>query len=147
MADFKHREFMLASVSDSPTVEKTAGAEITDVRGLAMKHDGEGNAVVASTKGEAVIGVAIITNGRPKDDCYGYIKKGDGVTIQRRGIGSALSGGEFAIGGELTADTSGKLVKAEAGDFIIGTAEEASTAADSLVRVDISKIGYKPAGE
>lgn len=147
MADFKHREFMTASVSDSPTISKKAGAEITDVRGLAMKYDGDGNVVVASTKGEAVIGVAIITNGRPKDDCYGYAKQGDEITVQRRGVGSALSGGEFAVGDELTADESGKLVKAEAGNFVIGTAEEASSAADSLIRVDISKIGYKSAGE
>lgn len=146
MADFKHREFTVADVHDSPTVELVAADEIEDVRGLAIKYDGEGKAVVASTKGEAVYGIAIISNGRPKEECYGYVKAGDGISVQRRGTGSALAGGEFAIGDELTADESGKLIKAEAGNFIIGTAVEASKAEDSVVRVDISKEGYKPGG-
>lgn len=146
MADFKHREFTISDVHDSPTVALISAADVEDVRGLAIKYDESGNGVVAGTKGEAVYGIAIISNGVQKDDCYGYIKKGEDISVQRRGTGSAIAGGAFSAGDELTTDENGKLVKAEAGNFVIATAVEASEGADSVVRVDISKIGYKAAG-
>lgn len=137
------REYMVADVNDSHTIRKNAASAITDVRCLAMKYDANGNVVVANTKGEYVIGIAIITNGRPHNDAYGYVKAGDGIDIQRRGTGSALSGGVFAVGTELTVDANGKLIAADSGDFVIAIAEQASKTADSLVVVDIVKMGYK----
>ena len=122
-------------INNSPTIVGKAGATIstpTDVRCKAVKFDASGNVVVASTAGEAVIGIAIITNDET-------IKAGEDIDIQVKDMGIATAGAAVAAGDELAADANGKLQKATAGQFVIATALEAATAADKLIRVQITK--------
>lgn len=123
--------YTAASISTSPTIVAPAAAD-ADVRCKAIKLDTSGNAVVASVAGEAVMGIAIITNDE-------VVKKGNDVDIQVKEIGLALAGGVIAPGDELSASTDGSLVKASEGHFVVATALEAAATEGRLIRVQITK--------
>lgn len=114
------KTYMTSQINTSPTISEKAGAAIADVRGLCLKYDTDGNVVPASTAGELVIGVGIITNNE-------NIEKGADVDVQVKEIGIAKAGGTIAKGAEVTATTTGKVTTAATGNFVIGTALEAAT--------------------
>ena len=136
-----NKTYLLASINNSPTVSIKAGADIDDVRFKAVKYDANGNAVLTSTAGEAFIGIALPTTG----DAVGKVKKGDDLDIQIKDMGMAVAGGAFAVGSPLAANNAGQLVKATAGNFIIGYALEAATQAGDIIPVQVAK-GYYPTG-
>lgn len=125
-------------VNSTPLWIGKAAVAIDDVRNKAVKFS-NGEIAVCDTAGEPAIGIAIITNDT------GLIA-GDDVTFQIKDIGIAVAGGAVAIGDELATDNTGKLVKAAAGQFIIGTALTAATSSGQKFQVEINKLGYKPAG-
>ena len=67
--------FLATSINDSTTIVRKAGAKIADAKGLAIKFDASGNAVLASADTDTVIGIGIMTN----DD---NIEVGQDVHIQ-----------------------------------------------------------------
>lgn len=127
--------YTATQISNSATIVRTAGATISnpvDVRGKAVKFDASGDVVVASTAGEAVAGIAILTNNE-------VVKAGDDIDIQVKDIGVAIAGAEITAGAELAVDANGKLAPATAGQFVIATALESVDAADKFIRVQITK--------
>lgn len=127
--------YTATQINNSATIVGKAGTTITtptDVRCKAVKFDASGNVVVADTAGEAVVGIAIITNDET-------VKAGEDIDIQVKDIGIAITGAAVATGDELAVDANGKLQKATAGQFVIATALEAATASDKFVRVQITK--------
>lgn len=127
--------YTATQINESPTIVRKAGAAMTeakDVRCKAIKFDASGDVVVADTAGEAVIGIAIITNDE-------LVKAGEDIDIQVKEIGLAIAGAEIAAGAELAVDADGKLQTATDGQFVIATALEPATAADKFVRVQITK--------
>ena len=127
----KGKVFMTTQINPSPTIAEKAGADIEDVRGLLLKYDDNG-AVVPAAAGEKVIGIGIITNSE-------NLKTGDTVDIQVKEMGLVLAGAEFKKGVDLAADADGKAVEAAEGNYVIGTALQAATAAGELVKVQICK--------
>ena len=116
------KTYMTSQINESPTITEKAGAKISsDARGLFMKYDENGNVVPASTLGEKVIGVAIITNSEE-------IALGQDVDIQVKEIGLARAGAAIKKGDEVTAGADGKAAVAETGHFVVGTALEAAEA-------------------
>ena len=136
-----NKTYLYASINNSPTVSLKAGAEIDDVRFKAVKYDAEGKAVLASTAGEVFLGIALPTTG----DAVGKVKKGDDLDIQIKDMGMAVAGGAVAAGDPLAVNANAQLVKASAGNFIIGYALEAATQAGDIITIQVAK-GYCPTG-
>lgn len=125
-------------INTSATIVGAAGAPITGVAGKAVKFDGTGNVVLGSVAGEAVIGIALLTNATD-------IKKGEDVDIQIKDIGKAVVGGTVAKGAELAVHTDGTLITATTGQFVIATALDAATKAGQIINVQITKYQKKTA--
>lgn len=122
------------AINTSPTVVFPAGAAITDARAKALAI-GSGKAVLP-TAGANVIGIS----GMETDEA---VAEGDDIEIQIKDIGKWEAAEAIAIGDELATDATGKAKKAIAGQFIVGVAMTAASAAGTLVQVQITKSGYK----
>ncbi len=128
--------YFTTPVNESPLISKKAGAELTDVRGRAVKFDDNGNIVLAGA-GDAALGIALTSS----DD---VIPVGGNVDIQVRAIGLVKAGAAIAPGDELTPDANGTLVPATSGAYIAVALQEA-TAAGEFVQALITR-GSKTAG-
>lgn len=131
--------YLAASINNSPTISRKAGADITDVRFKAVKFDSNGNVVLASASTDVVLGIAIPTTG----DADGKVKTGEDIDIQIKEMGMAMAGSAIAVGAAVASDANGKVATAAAGDFIIGYALEAAAAANDIITIQIAK-GYYP---
>lgn len=134
------KQFYASQINNSATIVDKAASEIADARGKAVKYDESGKLVLASTAGEAVIGIALITTGDPE----GKVLAGEDVDVQIKDIGQVVAGAAIAKGAEVTTDNKGCIVTAAAGNFIIGTALRAASGAGAYIPVQINKMGYKP---
>ena len=112
-----------------------AKVALTNARYLALVVDG--GKVKLPSAGANVIGIAI----GETDDA---VAADADVDIQIKEIGKWVAGGAISVGAELATDANGKAVTATSGDFIVGIALTAATAAGDLVQVQITKSGYKP---
>ena len=113
------KTYMTSQINNSATIAEQAGAAIADVRGKFVKYDNDGNVVLASTAGELVIGVGIITNSED-------LAVGDNVDIQVKDIGLAKAGAAIKKGQLIAVDANGTAAVATSGDFVVGIAVEAA---------------------
>lgn len=127
--------FIGTSINNSATVELKAGAEVNEF--LAVKFD-SGKIKVCSTAGENSLGLAIPGQEITSD--------GDSITVQVKDMGLWKTGAAVSAGAELTTDASGKAITATSGAFILAIALEGATAADTVIKVQIVKAGYKNGG-
>lgn len=109
--------FLATSINQSPVIATTAGATIEDVRGKAVKFS-DGNVILCSTAGEAVLGIGIMTNDEKSET-------GDQVDVQIKDIGLVKAGASVAKGDELAVDATGCFQKATASQFVFAIALEA----------------------
>lgn len=124
--------YLATSINESPTIVDKAGADIADVRGKAVKFaDG---AIVLAGKGEAAIGVGIMTNDE-------NIKAGADVDVQIKDIGLVCAGGKITKGAELAVDANGKFVAAAEGDYVAAIALDAAEVADIYIKARL--VNYK----
>lgn len=126
--------YLATSINESPVISEKAGAEIADVRGKGVKFDENGNVILCSTAGEAILGVGIMTN----DEAH---KAGDDVDIQIKDIGLVKAGGEIKKGAELAVDATGTFVAAAEGNHVAAIALEAATAAGVYIKARL--VSYK----
>lgn len=127
-------EYVGTSINESATIVLPAGEDITGARGIALGiTDG---AVGLPDAGANAIGISVI-------ETEENVTEGADVDIQIKDIGKWTAGEAIDIGDELATDATGKAVKAAAGDFIVGVALSAATAAGTFVTVQITKSGYK----
>lgn len=124
------------SINESPVIAAQAGQAITGGALLAVAMSSTGVKVV-STAGDVALGLLI-----PETD---DVAAGDTVTVQIKDMGLWKVGAAVAAGDLLTANAAGKAIKATAGNYILGQALEAATAADQVIHVQIIKAGYAPA--
>lgn len=134
------KQFLTSMINNSATWTGKAASDIADIRGMAVKYDTNGEIVLASTAGEAVVGIGLMTGG----DAEGKVPAGADVDFQIKEIGQAMAGAAIAVGAEVAVDAKGCLVTAKAGDFVLGTALRAASAAGVYFPVQINKLGYKP---
>ena len=113
------KTYMTSQINNSATIIEKAGAAIADVRCKFVKYDANGDVVLASTAGENVLGVAIITNSED-------LKTGDDVTVQVKDIGLAKAGAAITKGAEITTDANGTAATAASENFVIGVALQAA---------------------
>ena len=128
------RTVLGTSINPTPTITLEAGADLTKMRYRALAVNG--GKLVAPTAGANVIGIAI-------GETDETVKAGEDVDVQIKDIGKWEAGETIAIGDELATDASGKAVKAKTGNFIVGVAVSAASAAGTLVKVQVAKMGYK----
>ncbi len=135
------KQFFGTSINLSATVSGVAASEITDVRGKAIKFDAEGKLVVASTAGENILGIALLTSGDPE----GKVLASESFEVQVKDIGIALAGEAIEAGAPLTVNASGKLIKAATnGQFVVGYALN-SIDGEGYVHVQIAKSYFATA--
>ncbi len=125
------------TINNSPTIVMTVGDGLKAAQGIAVAFDENGDAVLPEA-GANVAGIALFTS----DDA---LEKGDEITVQIKDIGSWVAAGEIKAGDEVSTDAEGKAVKSADGNFIVGTALSSVTKAGSIVKVQITKSGYKGA--
>lgn len=123
-----------SSINESATIVLAANADITGARAIALGVT-DGKAALPSA-GDNVIGISIM-------ETEEAIAAGEDVDIQIKDIGRWVAAEAVAVGDELATDATGKAVKAASGDFIVGVALSAATAAGTFVTVQITKSGYK----
>lgn len=123
-------------INSSPTLAEKAGIDILNAQFLALKYNDLGEVVPCDTEGENVAGLLMA-------DCSNVISKGDNVSIQIKDIGMGKSGTALKKGTELMTDSTGRLIPAVSGKFIIGYALSNATAADEIISIDIRKCGYR----
>ena len=125
------------TINESPTIVLAAGNALEHAPGKAVCIVG-GEALFATT-GANAIGIISMS----EDET---IKKGADVTIQVKDIGAWVAGEAITIGDELTSDATGAAKKAGTGNFITAIAITAAEEAGTILRVQLIKAGYKPAG-
>lgn len=123
------------AINPSPTIVLPAKAAMTNPRYLAVVVDA-GKVKLPAAAGAHAIGICLGEN-----DSVGA---GDDLDIQIKDIGKWIASGSIAVGAELTCDTNGKAAAATSGDFILGVALTAASAAGDIIQVQITKSGYKP---
>lgn len=126
------------SINESPVVELITSSAIEGAPYLAVTMQTDGG-VAVSKAGDTPIGLLCATD---KD---GTIHTNERVTVQVKDMGLWTTGEAVAAGTELTSGADGKAVAANAGNYILAVALEASTAAGQIIQVQIVKSGYKPA--
>ena len=122
------------AINPSPTIVMPAKAAITNPRYLALAVDA--GKVKLPAAGDPVIGIAIGENDTVAAD--------EMVDIQIKDIGKWIASGAIAVGAEVATDANGKAAAATSGDFILGVALTAASAAGDIIQVQITKSGYKP---
>lgn len=123
--------YLATSINESPVIVGVAAGAITDVRGKAVKFDGNGKIVLCSA-GDIPLGVGIMTMG---DE--GAIKAGEEITIQHKDIGLVIAGAEIAAGANLSVGTNGVFVTATTGGSatpVVAIALEAAAAAGQYIK-------------
>ena len=121
MAD---KQYLNAFMNNSATIRDVLAADVTDAPHKAVTYDAEG---------------------KPAANDGGVSKAGTEVDVLIKDIGLALAGGAIKKGEHLTATTTGAVQKAAAGNFILGIAMTATTAAGELVPIQMTKSGYEKA--
>lgn len=130
-----------AQINQSVTIVEKAGAEIADCRNKLFVYDNEGGVILATDGSKPILGIAIVEGGI--NDISGIesgkVAKGDDVDIQIKDIGYAIASAAIAKGAEITATDEGFAKTATAGDFVVGIALSAATAAKDYIRVQVAK--------
>ena len=123
------------TINSSPTVVFPAGAAITGARYVALGLS-DGKAVLPAA-GAMALGISI---GETEEN----VAAGEDIDIQIKDIGKWMAGEPIDAGDALATDVAGKAVKAPSGQFIMGVALTSAAAADTLVQVQLAKMGYQP---
>lgn len=135
-----NRNFHGLQINSTPTIVRSAGADIADVRNRIMKYDGNGNLVLATAGTDIPVGVAIIEAGY--NDISGVesgkVVAGEDVTVQIKDIGYVIAGAEIKAGQEVAAGTDGKAAVAATGNYVIGIALN-SVKADGYCEIQFAK--------
>ena len=128
--------YLGSSINESSTIVLPAGEKLENARAIALVISN--GKVVKPAAGAHVIGISIVETDET-------VEEGTDVDIQIKDIGKWTAGAEITVGAELATDTNGYAVPAKAGDFIVGVALNGASEAGTLIKVQISKAGYKPA--
>lgn len=110
-------------IEESVTITGKAAVDIPDVRGKAVVYDENGNIVLASAPTKPILGIALITSGATNaPDENGAVKAGEDIDIQVSALGFASAGAAIKPGAPLTTNSTGDLVPAVDGNFVVATA-------------------------
>lgn len=120
--------YLATSINESPVIVGTAAADITDVRGHAVKFDSSGNVVLCSA-GDIPLGIGIMTMGD-----QGAIAQGEEFTIQHKDIGLVAAGGTIAAGANLSVGAGGVFVTTSSSAAVVAIALEPAAATGQYIK-------------
>lgn len=130
--------FISTGINDSPTIVGKAGIPMVNAACHAAVFDVNGNLVPAGA-GEPAIGIFIPST-------PDVVNAGDDVTVQIKEIGLWITGAAVAAGAEVASNNAGQAITAVANAFIVGYALEAAGGPGAVIKVQITKSGYKAGG-
>lgn len=136
------KEYLNAFMNNSATIRDVLAADITGAPHKAVTYNANGKLALPASDGDAAVG--FILSDAPTNDS-GVTAAGTEVDVLIKDIGLGEAGAAIAKGAFVTATKDGTVKTAEAGNFILGTAMTAATAAGNLVQVQLTKSGYFPA--
>lgn len=141
MAD---KQYLNAFMNNSATIRDVLAADITDAPHKAVAYNSDGKLALPAANGDPAIGI-LLSDTAANDS--GVSPAGTEVDVLIKNIGLALAGAAIKKGEAVTATTTGAVKKADAGNFILGYAMTAATAAGELVQVQLTKSGYEKAAD
>lgn len=133
------KEYLNAFMNNSATVRGVLAADIAGAPHKAVAYDANGK-IALPAKGAPALG--FILSDAPGGDTD-KTTAGTEVDILIKDIGLGQASAAIAIGAAVSVTADGTLATAASGDFILGFAMTAATAAGDLVQVQITKSGYK----
>ena len=133
------KEYLNAFINNSATIRGTLKAAITGAPHKAVVFDSDGTVKLPASAGAPAVGL-ILSDAPGGTD--GTMAAGEEVDILIKDIGLGEASAAIAIGAAVSVTTAGKLATATSGDFILGFAMTAATAAGDLIQVQITKSGY-----
>lgn len=136
------KEYLNAFINNSATIRGTLKADITAAPHKAVVFDSDGTLKLPATAGDPALGFIL------SDAAGGDTEKtpaGAEVDVLIKDIGLGEASAAIAKGAAVSVTTAGKLATATSGDFILGYALTAASAAGDLIQVQITKSGYVPA--
>ena len=136
------KEYLNAFMNNSATIRDVLAADITGAPHKAIAYDADGKLALPAADGDAAIGF-ILSDAYANDS--GVTAAGTEVDVLIKDIGLGEADAAIAKRAFVTATAKGTVKTAEAGNFILGIAMTAATAAGNLVQVQITKSGYSPA--
>lgn len=131
------KEYLNAFVNNSATIREVAGAKIENAAHKAVAYKNDGTVILPASAGAVAVGFVLSDTTD--------LEAGDEVNILIKDIGLGEASAAIAKGAAVTVTTAGTLATAAAGNFILGYALTAASAAGELVQVQLTKSGYVPA--
>lgn len=128
------KEYLNAFMNNSATIREVAGAEIKNAAHKAVSYNADGKVILPAAAGDPAVGF-ILSDTLDLAD-------GDETNILIKDIGLGEASAAIAKGAAVTVTTAGTLAKAESGNFILGFAMTAASAAGELIQVQLTKSGY-----
>jgi uncharacterized protein DUF2190 len=104
---------------------------------------------VVNSTGEGVCNLCISTSGGT-NRAVGILQNdptsGHAAIVRRLGESKAVVAGTIAIGAMLACTTAGTVTTASTGQYVIGHANSASTAASQVISIEVYNAGFINAG-
>lgn len=136
------KQYLNAFMNNTATIRDVLAANVEGAPHKVVAYDKDGKLALPAADGDPAIG--IILSDAPANDS-GITPAGAEVDVLIRHIGLAEAGAAVAKGDFLTATEDGTVRKAAAGEYILGIAMTAATAAGDLAQVYITHSGYAKA--
>ena len=133
------KQYLNAFINNTATIRDVLAADVQDAPHKVLAYNAEGKLALPAADGDPAIG--IILSDAPTNDS-GITPSGAEVDVLIRHIGLAEAGAAVAKGDFLTATADGTVRKAAAGEYVLGIAMTAATAAGELAQVYITHSGY-----
>lgn len=133
------KQYLNAFINNSATIRDVLAADVENAPHKVLAYNADGKLALPAADGSPVIG--IVLSDAPASDS-GVTPAGTEVDMLIRHIGLAEAGAAVAKGDFLTATEDGAVRKAAAGEYILGIAMTAATAAGELAQVYITHGGY-----
>lgn len=133
------KQYLNAFINNSTTIRDVLAADVQDAPHKVLAYNTDGKLALPAADGDPAIG--IILSDAPANDS-GVTPSGTEVDVLIRHIGLAEAGAAVAKGDFVTATTDGAIRKAAAGEYILGIAMTAASAAGELAQVYITHGGY-----
>lgn len=136
MAD---KQYLNAFINNSATVRDVLAADVEYAPHKAVAYNSDGKLALPAADGDPAIG--IILSDTPGNHS-GVTPAGTEIDVLIRHIGLVEAGAAVAKGDLLTVTKEGTARKAAAGEYILGIAMTAASAAGELAQVYITHSGY-----
>lgn len=133
------KQYLNVFMNNSATIRDVLAADVQDAPHKAVAYNTDGKLALPATDGDPAIGVVLCD---APVNSSGVTPTGTEIDVLIKDIGLIEAGAAVTKGDLLTVTTDGTIRKAAAGEYILGIAMTAATAAGELAQVYITHGGY-----